>query len=70
LKIVYEWNNYRYIFPTINSAKKPSREWLAPYEVQDDWFELELLTLELRLTDNIPDKIRSVAEETLKRLTT
>jgi len=67
-ELVYEWNNYRYISPTLNSAKKPGKSWLDPYEIQDDWFELDLLTLVLRLTDNIPKDIRPIAEETLERL--
>jgi len=67
-ELVYEWNNYRYISPTLNSAKKPGGKWLDPYEVQDNWFELDLITLELRLTDNIPDDILPIVEVTLERL--
>jgi len=67
-KQVYEWHNYRYISPTINAAKKPSMTWLDPYKVQDNWFELDLLTLELRLTDKIPDEIKTIAKKTLERL--
>ncbi len=50
------------------AAKKQGRTWLDPYEIEDNWFELDLLTLELKLTDNIPDEIRPIAEETLARL--
>ncbi len=65
---VYEWDNYRYLSPTVNAAKRPSRAWLDPYEVEDDWFEIDFFTLELRLTDKVPERVRPVAEDTLDRL--
>ncbi|HIE00614.1 MAG TPA: hypothetical protein EYP59_10045 [Thiotrichaceae bacterium] len=54
--------------PHLIAAKKPGRTWLDPYEIEDNGFELDLLTLELKLTDKIPDEIRPIAEETLARL--
>lgn len=72
----YEWDNYRYALPLINSYKgaynsykKPADEWiLDPFEVEDDWFELLLPSLQLVLTDAVPPEKRKHAEFTLKQL--
>lgn len=41
---------------------------LDPFEVQDDWFEIVLPSLQLRMTDRIPDHLRTRATYTLSRL--
>ena len=66
----YEWKNYRYVEGWLNSSKKKhaSGELLDPFEVQDDWFEVELPSLQLRLTDAVPMNIRDRAEYTITRL--
>ncbi|OUM00867.1 hypothetical protein [Variovorax sp. JS1663] len=66
----YEWSNYRYIEGWINSSKKkhPSNELLDPFEVQEGWFEVDLPSLQLKLTDAVPAAARERAEFTLKRL--
>jgi tetratricopeptide (TPR) repeat protein len=72
----YEWENYRYALPLINSYKgaynsdkNSSDEWiLDPFEVEDDWFELLLPSLQLVLTDTIPTEKRKQAEFTLQKL--
>jgi tetratricopeptide (TPR) repeat protein len=72
----YEWNNYRYALPLINSYKgaynsykQPANEWiLDPFEVEDNWFELLLPSLQLVLTDAVPSEKRKHAEFTLKKL--
>jgi hypothetical protein len=51
-----------------------SRKWthdekiLDPFEVQDDWFEVQLGTWQLLITDNIPRGQRDRARFTLDRL--
>ncbi len=69
---VYEWDNYRYASNWVNSSKGRRREGelqvLDPYEVGEDWFEVSLPDLQLRLTDKIPPRLRERAEWTLKRL--
>ena len=41
---------------------------LDPHEVEDGWFEIELPSLQLRLTDRVPAELRAKAEFTLRRL--
>jgi len=65
----YEWSNYRYVANWINSSKQNLDDRLLdPFEVEDDWFEILLPSLQLVLTDKIPDNQRQKAEFTLQRL--
>lgn len=66
-ELAYEWSNYRYAAPWINSSKGSARV-LDPYEVEDGWFEILLPSLQLVLTDRVPAPHRALAEETLRRL--
>lgn len=67
--LAYEWSNYRYVDGRIN-AKKPVADHavLDPFEVDDDWFEIILPSLQLRLTDRVPSELRARAQYTIDRL--
>jgi len=66
----YEWLNYRYVEGWFNSSKNkhPSANLLDPFEIQPGWFEIDLPSLQLRLTDALPPAVRERAEYTLTRL--
>lgn len=66
----YEWSNYRYVEGWFNSSKTklPSTNLLDPFEIQPGWFEVDLPSLQLRLTDAVPAAVLQRAEFTLKRL--
>lgn len=66
----YDWDNFRYCTGSINSSKQALRssQLLDPLEVEDDWFELMLPSLELRVTDRCPAHLRPRAEFMLDRL--
>lgn len=65
----YDWANYRFASGTLNSSKKTADDTvLDPFEVQRGWFEILLPSLQMRVTDAVPDAIRAKAEFTLKRL--
>ncbi len=65
--LAYEWSNFRYGEGTLNLRKATSRV-LDPYEVEDDWFQVLLPSLQLVLTEKVPENIRALAELTLERL--
>jgi hypothetical protein len=65
--LAYEWSNFRYCAGTMNQRKKAARV-LDPFEVEDDWFRILLPSLQLVLTDKVPDDIRPLAEFTLEQL--
>ncbi len=66
----YRWDNLRYSAGWFNSSKQGLRssQMLDPFEVGDDWFELELPSLRLKLTAACPEAIRPRAETMLTRL--
>jgi hypothetical protein len=65
----YEWSNLRYVSGWLNSTKQALDERvLDPLQVRDDWFEVVLPDLFMRLTKCIPARVRPLAEFTLTRL--
>lgn len=65
--LAYEWSNFRYIEGVLNQRKGESFV-LDPFKVRDTWFELKLPSLQVVLTDKVPQTIRKKAEFTLNRL--
>lgn len=68
--LAYEWTNYRYVEGWFNSSKNkhPSVRLPDPFEIQQGWFEIDLASLQLRLTEAVPAAVRERAEYTLTRL--
>lgn len=66
----YEWENCRYCAAWINSSKGnvPADALLDPFEIENGWFDLDLPSLQLKVSDTIPDEFRDRAEYVLDRL--
>ena len=66
----YVWENYRYCAAWINSSKGNilAARLLDPFDIQDGWFEIHLPSLQLAVSDTIPDEFRDRAEYVLERL--
>lgn len=69
-QLAYEWSNYRFVDGAINSAKKPAWEGqlVDPFEVQADWFEILLPSLQLVLVAQLEQGLRARVEFTLDKL--
>ena len=68
-ELAYEWDNYRYVDGTINQCKGSlGVELLDPHEVEDGWFAVELPSLQMRITERVPESLRARASFTLERL--
>ena len=68
-KKAFDWGNYRFASATLNSSKRNADDTvLDPFEVGEGWFEIELPSLQMQLTDAVPVASRAKAEFTLKRL--
>ncbi len=68
-ELAYEWTNYRHCSARINQYKGMSDEdVLDPFEIEDDWFEIILPSMQLVPTDKLPDQHRKRALYTLERL--
>jgi hypothetical protein len=67
--LCYEWSNFRYVAGWLNSSKQAlDQQVLDPFAVRDEWFEVVLPSLVMRATNCIPERSRSLAEFTLRRL--
>lgn len=67
--LAFEWTNFRYVSGWLNSSKQTlDQQVLDPFQVRDEWFEIVLPSLIMRLTPAIPNTIRPRAEYTLRRL--
>ncbi len=69
-RLAYEWSNYRYCSGWMNSVKSRLRstDLLDPFEVEDDWFEILLPSLQLVVTERCPVELRTRAGAMLVRL--
>jgi hypothetical protein len=63
----YEWKNFRYGEGVLNQ-KKSKYLVLDPFKVKDNWFEVQLPSLQLVLTKAVPKTQQKLAEFTIKRL--
>jgi hypothetical protein len=68
--LAYEWSNYRYVAGELNSAKKPAWDGklLDPFEIDGEWFEIQLPSLQLVLIADVPADVRERVEFTLDKL--
>ena len=67
--LAYEWSNYRFASGPLNSSKRDADDAvLDPFEVGAGWFEIILPSLQMRVTDAVPEAYRPKAEFTLERL--
>ena len=65
--LAYQWSNIRYADGWINKSKGTAR-FPDPFEVQDDWFELHLPSLELRATGRHPAHLQGAIDALLQRV--
>lgn len=66
----YEWTNYRLAAGWLNSSKQALRstQLLDPFAVGNNWFEIQLPSMQLVLTENVPAEWRERAQFMLDRL--
>jgi hypothetical protein len=67
LPLAYEWSNFRYGEGILNQRKHDALIF-DPFDVEDDWFEMHLPSLQLTLTDRVPEVHRELLDSTLDRL--
>lgn len=65
---VYEWGNYRLSAGRLNARKNDYQEVIDPFEVGDDWFEMEFVAFQLRPPGHLPAAIRECVQTTITRL--
>jgi len=66
-KLAYEWKNFRYGEGVLN-GRKSKQVILDPFQVRDEWFEIQLPSLQLLLTSTLPVNKKRVADLTMEKL--
>lgn len=66
----YDWTNYRFASQWLNSCKQALRssQLLDPFAVRNEWFEVQLPSMQLELTEHVPAEWRERAQFMLDRL--
>lgn len=66
----YDWSNYRFASGWLNSSKQALRssQLVDPFAVQNGWFEVQLPSMQLVLTEQVPPEWRERAQFMLERL--
>lgn len=64
----YEWSNYRLACSLMNSRKSNVPYVLDPFEIEDDWFDMELVGFQLRPSNAAEDDIKARVRATIEQL--
>lgn len=64
----YEWANYRLVCGLMNSCKREFEDVLDPFEIDDDWFEIEFVFFQVRPAAHLDAALRKEIELTIDRL--
>lgn len=68
-RLAYDWGNFRLSTPLVNTFKGNHEDVLDPFLVQPGWFELTLLTGEIRPGRQVSDPaLLDAISDTIKRL--
>jgi hypothetical protein len=67
--LVFEWSNYRYAESSVNSSKKNyDDKVLDPFEIKAGWFGVDLPSMLLICTPQLPAHLKAKAVFTLEKL--
>lgn len=64
----YEWHNYRLACSLMNSRKNDYRDVLDPFEIDDDWFHLELVGFQVIPRADLDPDVKERVQTTIDRL--
>jgi len=66
--LAYEWKNFRYASLIMNRRKERAARVCDPFEIQDGWFELNLLTFGLRPRPGLTPEEKALVQTTIDAL--
>lgn len=66
--LAYEWSNYRLACSRMNSRKRDYDDVLDPFEVEDGWFHLELVSGRVFPNPDLQPSRRDAVQATIDRL--
>lgn len=65
---IYKWGNYRLACSLMNSRKNDYHDVLDPFEIEDGWFQMELVGYQVIPAPDLPPDIHDKVEATINRL--
>lgn len=65
---VYEWSNYRLACSRLNARKRDFQGLLDPFEIEDGWFQLELLGFSVFPNPELSPRLRERVDSTITEL--
>lgn len=65
---MYEWLNYRLACSHLNARKRDFGDVLDPFEIEDDWFELEWVGFQVKPANHLDAATRARVQTTIDRL--
>jgi uncharacterized protein (TIGR02646 family) len=68
LDLAYEWSNYRLACSRMNSRKREHDDVLDPFEIEESWFRLELITGRIYPNPALSPERFSTVQATIERL--
>ncbi|TCD47202.1 hypothetical protein [Chlorobium sp. N1] len=66
--LAYEWSNYRLACSLMNSRKRDYEDVLDPFEVENGWFRLELVSGRIYPDPGLPVERKETVRATIDRL--
>ena len=66
--LAYEWRNYRLACSAINSRKRDFTDILDPFEIEDGWFYLELVSGHIFPNPQLPASLQQKIQASIDRL--
>jgi len=66
--LAYEWDNYRLANGRINSTKGDSQDVLDPFEIEDEWFHLDLPSCLIKPAPELEKETRTRVKATINTL--
>lgn len=67
-EVAYEWRNYRLACGYANTCKNEHPDVLDPASIEDGWFQLDPLTLDVRPSPELPPTLKELVERTIQRM--
>ncbi len=67
-ELAYEWSNFRLAGGRINSTKGNSLDILDPFEIEDDWFYLDIPSCLIRANSNLDKALKGRINLTINSL--
>lgn len=66
--LAYEWSNYRLACSRMNSRKREYDDVIDPFEVENGWFQLELVSGRIFPSPQLPNEYKQALQATIDRL--